>query len=313
MSMVACLLSQEPTTVAPGSCQTTVQGYPWRRISSLRNPVYVGPVKWRRRSKSMFVTGGRGFLGRHLVEVARERGWEIVAPPSSALDICAAASVLDEIREWKPTVVVHLAYRKDDQRGIVAGSANVARAVDAAGARLIHMSSDAIFAGRSSPYTEADAATPVTEYGAWKAQAEADVIAADADAVVVRTSLIYGSSQLSPLQRDVEAAATGRSSMSFFTDEYRCPIHAADLATAVCALAEQPRVTGVINVAGPDALDRAEFARKIATWMGLDAGRLTTSTVAASGLVRATRVELDTGLARSLGIVARPVDQALRS
>ena len=69
----------------------------------------------------------------------------------------------------------------------------MARAAAAAGARLVHLSSDVVFSGRAGrPYAEEDAPDPITAYGAAKAEAERLVAAACRGAVLVRTSLIYG-------------------------------------------------------------------------------------------------------------------------
>jgi len=263
----------------------------------------------------MFVTGANGFVGRHLVGSDVASDWEVVAPPSKALDITQAERVMDTIREWKPAAVVHLAYRRDDRRTIVQGSLNVARAAAAAGAHLVHLSTDVVFGGRLSPYTEWDPPSPVTDYGTWKAEAEAAVAGAHPTAVLVRTSLVYGTDQLAPVQRDVEAALASRSSMSFFTDEIRCPVHATDLARAVSMLADRRDVSGPLHVAGPQAVDRAELARIVGTWLGMGhrLDTLRTSSIAESGLVRPACVVLDSGRAASLGITCRPVGDVLRA
>jgi dTDP-4-dehydrorhamnose reductase len=273
-------------------------------------------MRWSRRKHLMLVTGASGFLGRHLVGSDATRDWEVVAPSSRMLDITRAELVATTIREWKPTAVVHLAYRRDDPRVIVQGSANVARAAAAAGAHLVHLSTDVVFGGRPRPYTEADTPDPVTDYGRWKADAEAQVTAAHPGAALVRTSLIYGTEHLAPVQRDVESALGGHGSMSFFTDEIRCPVHASDLARAVSLLADRRDLGGPLHVAGPEAIDRASLARLVARWLGADAVRiagLRTSTVAESGLVRPACVVLDTSLATSLGLACRPVSEVLRS
>lgn len=237
--------------------------------------------------------------------------WDVVAPPSRLLDVRDAAAVDDQIRSWRPTAVAHLAYRRDDPRTIVQGSANVARAAAAIGARLVHLSTDLVFAGRPEPYTELDEPSPIIDYGRWKASAEAEVVAGCPDAVVVRTSLIYATDVASPPQADVEAALTGRSAMRFFTDEVRCPVHAADLAAAVVLLAERRDVTGPLHVAGPDALSRADIAARLARWMGLDPFRVPLASLAESGLVRPGHLVLDCARARELGLACRSMDDAL--
>ena len=69
----------------------------------------------------------------------------------------------------------------------------VAAAAAAVGARLVHLSSDVIFDGtKPSPYDESDAPSPITEYGRAKADAELAVAEAHPEALLARTSLIYG-------------------------------------------------------------------------------------------------------------------------
>ncbi|MEO6123897.1 MAG: sugar nucleotide-binding protein [Ilumatobacteraceae bacterium] len=259
----------------------------------------------------MFVTGGRGLLGRHLQRSPAIATWELIAPGSRALDIRQRERVIDEIREWKPKCVVHLAYRNDDRRTIVDGSRNVAEAAAACGARLIHLSTDVVFAGRAAPYVESDPTFAITEYGTWKAEAELAVQAACPTAVVVRTSLMYATDSLAPMQVDVHRAARGESRMSFFSDEYRCPAHAADVADACGALASMPHVTGPLHVAGPQVLSRLEIATAIAQWLGLNPTRLRSATLADSGLVRPARIALDVSKAASLGIRCRPMSATL--
>lgn len=259
----------------------------------------------------MFVTGATGFLGRHLVTASDAGEWELLAPTSHVLDVREQARVFEEITVWRPNVVVHLAYRPDDRRTIVDGSRNVALAAAAAGARLIHMSTDLVFAGRPLPYTEADRPDATMQYGRWKAQAEADVLGACPNALVLRSSLMYGTDHLSPQQRDVEAVLSGRSRMSFFTDEYRCPAHAADIAAAIVRLADTPQVTGALHVAGPRAVSRADLAQAFAARLGGAGARVPTASLADSGLDRPGHLVLDTSRATALGLTCRDLDAAL--
>lgn len=259
----------------------------------------------------MLITGGGGFLGRHLMLACEPAQRETLAPSSASMDICSQARVLDEITTWKPQVVVHLAYRKD-RRVIVDGTRNVAEAAAAAGARLIHLSTDVVFAGRPQAYTEADQPDATLDYGRWKAEAEAALWTAHPSALAIRTSLLYGTELQGHCQVDVESALAGRTRSKFFTDEYRCPAHAGDVAAAIVALADRPEITGVLHVAGPEAVSRADIARAFAGFMGHDPARVPTSSLAESGLDRPGVVALDSSRAASLGLRSRSLGEALR-
>ncbi len=264
-----------------------------------------------KRNRRLFVTGASGFLGRHLVN--GDHGWEIIAPSSTSLDVRRRDSVIEAITAWKPHAVAHLAYRYDDRRVIVDGSRSVAEAAAACRARLVHLSTDVVFPGRPAPYTEADATFPISDYGRMKANAEIEVMAASPGAVIVRTSLLYGTDHLGPPQLDVMRALSGTDPFTFFTDEVRCPVHAGDLAAIVAELAGRPEITGPLHVAGPSALTRAEFAVLIARWLGLNPNLVAAAPRAGAAGARPGVVILDSSKAASLGMSARAPHEVLRA
>ena len=88
-------------------------------------------------------------------------------------------------------------------------------------------------------------------------------------------------------------------------DEYRSPVLAGDLASALVDLAGTDGISGVLHLGGPDPLSRAELARMTAERHGWDASGLRFSTIEASGLDRPGRVVLDSSLARSHGLGVR--------
>src|SRR5437867_13402345 len=62
------------------------------------------------RHKRVMVTGGAGFLGRHVVRALRSLGCsEIVVPRRSQYDLTREASAQMLFRETRPAVVIHLA------------------------------------------------------------------------------------------------------------------------------------------------------------------------------------------------------------
>ena len=269
-------------------------------------------MRLHRRHRVMLVTGAAGFLGRHLVRGPASDDWEIIAPTSASMDITDRRVTLETIGGWEPDVVAHLAYRKDDRRTIVDGSRNVADAATRAGSPLVHISTDVVFGGRPAPYTEADVPDPPTDYGRDKADAERAVQTSAPSAAILRISLLFGTDHPSPFQIDLaDGLRAGRSPMTFFTDEFRCPTHADDVARAISTVADRRDLAGVLHVASPERLSRLDFARALARHAGFEQADLPSTTIARSGQVRAGNVVLDTTRAASLGITCRPATQTL--
>jgi dTDP-4-dehydrorhamnose reductase len=248
----------------------------------------------------LLVTGASGYLGAELVARRPEASGTRFSRPGRGerLDVRDAGAVLDLFERLEPSAVIHTAYRPDDRATTLGGAEAAARAAAAVEARLVHLSTDVVFGGdREGLYTEADEPRPVTEYGRWKAEAELAVAAAHPEALIVRTSLLYGGARPGFQERlaaDPDAV--------FFSDELRCPIQVGDLAEALLELAEGPLagLSGVLHVAGADVLDRLAFARLLAGAAGRDPERLRGTTVARSVRLRARNCALSSERARGL-------------
>ena len=220
--------------------------------------------------RRLLLTGGSGLLGR-AVQRAAAGEWEVHAPSHAALDVRDAAAVDAALRALRPAAVIHTAYVRDGDSAwatIVDGSAAVAHAAHSVGARVVHVSSDALFAGRPAAYAEHDAPDPVHDYGRAKAAAELAVASSAPGAVVVRTSLLYGDAGSAAVRMVLDAARASSPSMRFFVDEVRSFAHVDDVARALVALADLD-VAGPLHIAGPHGLSRYEFARHVCAAYGL--------------------------------------------
>lgn len=253
----------------------------------------------------LLVTGGTGYLGGELLRRAPAVGtWHTREPTGRGdwlpLDVRDSVAVRQELERLRPAAVIHTAYRQDDRTVTLDGAAAVAEAAAAVGARLVHVSSDVIFDGtKPGPYTEQDPPSPITDYGRAKAEAERAVRAAHPDALVVRTSLLYGGSEPSRHERLAHEAADGRGDMTFFEDELRSPVLVGELASALLELAAGEE-RGILHVAGPDIVSRYQFACLLARAHGRPGERILPSRLGGSGLVRPANCALDSSRARAL-------------
>jgi dTDP-4-dehydrorhamnose reductase len=272
----------------------------------------------------LLITGGSGYLGSHLVRFAPPTWHTHATYLSHPFDhpgvIAHPLDVRDATAVWRlwemlaPNVVIHTAasYREDElQSVIVDGTRHVAQATQAVGARLIHLSTDLVFDGRQGRYREEDPPTPIMPYGQAKAAAEEIVRETVADAVIVRTSLIYG---WDPVDRGtrwvLDSLREGRP-IHLFTDELRCPIWVESLARAVLELAAGD-YRGVLHIAGTQALSRYEFGVRLARFHGLDPQGLTPARSRDSGLTRPLDCTLDVSRAQALLRTPLPgVDEVL--
>ncbi|WP_096084693.1 GDP-L-fucose synthase family protein [Agaribacterium haliotis] len=57
----------------------------------------------------VFVTGGRGMVGRNVISLAKQHDFEICSPSSSELNLLDAQAIHDSIQQFRPDVVIHAA------------------------------------------------------------------------------------------------------------------------------------------------------------------------------------------------------------
>lgn len=239
------------------------------------------------RPMRLLITGGSGYLGRQLVRLAARQAELTLAYTTfsadplglrqgARLDLRDGPAVARFVADFAPNAIIHTAgsNRTPDMTAvIVEGTRHIAAAAQTVGARLVHLSTDSIFDGASAPYDETAAPAPLNDYGRAKATAEA-LVTPHPDAVIVRTSLIYGLDEMdNGTAWMAEALRAGRP-VTLFTNQRRNPVWVETLCQACLELAERSSspvsaYRGVLNVAGRQVMTRAEFGLRMLEWWGV--------------------------------------------
>jgi dTDP-4-dehydrorhamnose reductase len=185
------------------------------------------------------ITGAGGMLGRDLCAVLA--GVDLVAATRAELDITDAAAVrvavagADVVINTAATTDVDGAEADEDAATAVNGHA-VRVLAEAAGPRLIHLSTDYVFDGTATvPYPEDAEPAPINAYGRGKLVGERAVLAAGG--YVVRTAWLYGAHGRN-FVRTMLRLAGERETVDVVADQDGAPTWSAELAKQLVALAE---------------------------------------------------------------------------
>ena len=235
-------------------------------------------------------TGGSGFLGWNLCQLAKDRYeiWstydqhEILIPGVEMIqcDLTNPAAVRSLFNSGKFSGVIHVAaaakpdYCQTHTRrswrinvetpGTIAGIAAETRIP------MVFTSTDLVFNGRQGSYDEAAGPDPISVYGEQKLEAEQMVLARCPKAAVCRMPTMFGfgtpvsGSFLTPLLQGLREGKPA----NLFVDEYRS-FASGPAAAAGLLLALEQRWSGIWHLGGPERLSRFEFGKLVCEVFGL--------------------------------------------
>lgn len=243
------------------------------------------------------VTGAHGMLGHDVVarlraDDAREAGIEPIALGHGELDITDPASVNAAVRELRPDVIVNCAAwtAVDDAetneeaafRVNGDGPRNLARACAVGGIRLLHVSTDYVFAGDAEePYDEDAATDPRSAYGRTKLAGEQAVLTTlPVRGVVVRTSWLYGAAGgnfVATMMRLEQQKET----LDVVDDQRGQPTWTADVADRLVALGRTENASGVYHATSSGSGTWCDLAKEVFRLLGADPERVRPTTTEA--------------------------------
>lgn len=248
---------------------------------------------------TVVVVGAGGMLARDLIPRLKERasreGGNVLAWTRNELDITQRESVLSQMKRAAPTLVINCAAYTDvdgcESNAAKAMTVNgegpgyLAEACKAAGAKLVHYSTDFVFDGESRrPYGVDDRTNPLSVYGKSKLEGERTIASHRCRSLIIRTSWLYG-----PHGRNFVETILGRAQkgepLNVVNDQTGRPTHTVDLCDATLRLLDA-QAKGMVHFANTGQCSWHEFAVEIVRQAGLS---VSVATLSSSELGRPAR------------------------
>ena len=226
----------------------------------------------------LLLTGYKGQVGHCLLRQAQGLGWSVLAVDRDELDITDKLAVLAQAEAFKPNVIINAAAHtavdkaETDSESSYAinrdGPAYLAQAAVAAGAVLLHISTDYVFSGdKTGLYVESDPVNPQGVYGASKLAGERVVAEHCARHLILRTAWVFGEHGNNFVKTMLRLGGQ-RDSLGVVADQFGGPTYAGDIASALLTMAQQalqPDFTawGIYHFAGEPHVSWHGFATTI--------------------------------------------------
>ena len=225
----------------------------------------------------VLLTGASGLLGRYLMARAPKdvqilpTFYQHPIDGGLCVDMTTPASIFYAFNKADPDVVIHCAGVSDvdaceknpvfAEATNVTGTAWLCRAAEEYGARVVYVSTNAVFDGENAPYSEGDECKPVNKYGQIKLRAERTVTDLVSAWTIVRPILLYGWTYSWGRQNwasRVYWALSNGATLRVVDDTLTQPTYAGWAADAIWRLIEG-RYDGIYHLGGANVMSLLAF------------------------------------------------------
>ena len=180
------------------------------------------------------------------------------------------------------------------------------------GARLVHISTDAVFDGQRGDYSEEDQPNPLSVYGRTKLAGERAVAQANPEAIIARVNLFgWSSSGKRSLAEFFFYNLQAGKHLQGFTDVFFCPLLANHLGGILLAMLERG-LSGLYHVVSSECLTKYEFGVRVASTFGFDPGLISPTSLEAAGLTAARSPRLTLRSDKLAGALGQPLPDISR-
>jgi dTDP-4-dehydrorhamnose reductase len=236
--------------------------------------------------KKLLITGSAGMLGGKLFSVAKADyevyGLDISSDESGAperivIDLTDQGQVDRAIDEIKPDLVVHCAALTDvnycEKFPELARSANALATKYLAlacndKAKLIYISTAAVFDGKKGDYREDDATAPVNVYARTKLAGEDSVGRYVKDHIIIRTDIVGWKKKQYFVQGIYDTLSNGQP-VTGYSDAYFSPISASSISNCILKLLETD-YRGKLHIGSAQPISKYDFSLGFARAFGFN-------------------------------------------
>ena len=226
----------------------------------------------------ILITGAQGQVGKELVSIANQRGFDVIAAGQTELDITQLKNIRSYIELHQPDLVINAAAytavnKAEEEQDITYainrdGAANLAAVSKEKNILLLHISTDYVFDGtKSEAYSENDAVSPLGVYGISKWQGEETIRQTLPEHIILRVAWVFGE-QGNNFVKTMLRLAKDRDELSVVEDQFGGPSPAKDIAKTLIILAEQYQKEktlewGTYHYCGDEKVSWCGFAKEI--------------------------------------------------
>jgi dTDP-4-dehydrorhamnose reductase len=197
------------------------------------------------------------------------------------------------------------------------GTKNILDGCKSVNAKMVFISTSAVFDGKKEIYNEYDETCAISYYGITKAEAEGVIKKSGLDFLIVRTDHPYGWVDSPGQKKNTVVRALGKLErgevVEEITDWYNNPTFVDNLSEVIKKLIGK-NAEGIYHAAGHDFINRYEFAVKIAEVFGKDPDLIKKKTSDKLNLpAKRTNCNLDSSKAQSeTGIKLLGIEEGLK-
>ncbi|PKO45981.1 MAG: dTDP-4-dehydrorhamnose reductase [Betaproteobacteria bacterium HGW-Betaproteobacteria-22] len=199
--------------------------------------------------KRILLTGVNGQVGHALSRafaMYEQSPYEVIGLDRNQLDLSDKTAIRRVVQDIQPEVIINpAAYTMVDK---AESEAELAYAINATaprvlaeeaakmGARLIHFSTDYVYAGvKSAPYIEEDQTQPLSVYGKSKLAGEDAIHAVGVPHLIFRTSWVYGAYGKNFMKTILRLGAE-RDELRIVADQFGAPTSSSAIAEAILSV-----------------------------------------------------------------------------